>query len=313
MASITLTVTMAETFLQNVRHVLLVFQNENDDIGDSVNDPDCLFQPDDFLSSTVQANDTSAPLETPVSPQDVETDTMSFNVENEKESEIDDVTKTGSYEKKIVGTDNACVQRENKRQSKTSCSIVLPKKKKISRAVEEENNVLRVISNSLQEQSKVLHEQAKNSKKSSMVEIKDEDENDTYGKHVANELRSISDPYTRDYIKHEFNKILFSSKWGIRPPQSNSAMFVNGQESNQVQMQSVFPTSNRQQQFHQPESFFNVFDPTGGRNEQVSQGLGQTQRQTQMPSYASAASAAWDQYGNMNEVVPNDSYQLTRL
>ena len=42
-----------------------------------------------------------------------------------------------------------------------------------------------------------------------MVEIKDEDENDTYGKHVANELRSISDPYTRDYNQPELKEICF--------------------------------------------------------------------------------------------------------
>jgi hypothetical protein len=40
-----------------------------------------------------------------------------------------------------------------------------------------------------------------------------QDDCDVYGRHIANELRSVTDPFTRDYIKKRFNDILFETKW----------------------------------------------------------------------------------------------------
>jgi hypothetical protein len=38
------------------------------------------------------------------------------------------------------------------------------------------------------------------------------DELEVFGKHVANELRSITDNFTRDYTKNGINDILFEAK-----------------------------------------------------------------------------------------------------
>jgi hypothetical protein len=174
---------------------------------------------------------------------------------------------------------------------------VAAKNKKVSRAFEEENNVLRVISSSLQEQTKALQEQAKKSKNSPLTESKDSDENETYGKYVANELRSVADPYTTDYIKHEFSRILFSAKWGasnIRPAVSNSAMSGNSQVCNNSQIQSFLSMSMNQQQ-----PYCNSWNQAASANEQ-SQYFEQSPWLLQRSSQ-SATSVACDQYSNMNQ------------
>ena len=85
----------------------------------------------------------------------------------------------------------------------------------MSATIREEDKALRMISEAIQNQT--------SRRVRTPVKTKhDVDEFDAYGQHIAHELRSISDPYSRDYVKQEFSRILFAAKWGSNARNSAS-------------------------------------------------------------------------------------------
>lgn len=120
-----------------------------------------------------------------------------------------------------INENNAPQEQSKKIQaprSETVQSKAMAKKKKMSATIREEDKALRMISEAIQNQS--------NRRVGTPVKTKhDVDEFDAYGRHIAHELRSISDPYTRDYVKQEFSRILFAAKWGSNA--SNSASVIS--------------------------------------------------------------------------------------
>jgi hypothetical protein len=77
-------------------------------------------------------------------------------------------------------------------------------KPKKSMIVKQEDSTLKLISNAIKSST----EQAKH--------VKSNDEFDTYGSFIASELRSVSDQFMRDKIKHEISQVFFNAKWSSR-------------------------------------------------------------------------------------------------
>jgi hypothetical protein len=75
------------------------------------------------------------------------------------------------------------------------------KPRKTSSIVQEEDNVLRMISNAIRSST---------NRSNTATKL---DEFDAYGNFIATEMRSVSDPRMRDYIKLEIGKLFFNAKW----------------------------------------------------------------------------------------------------
>jgi len=82
----------------------------------------------------------------------------------------------------------------------------MPKKTKKSAVMRQEEETLKAI-------NKALSKQQSNDK---------DDSDEAYGKYIASELRSITDNYTKDCVKHEFSRIIFEAKWKSQCSSSNS-------------------------------------------------------------------------------------------
>lgn len=93
-------------------------------------------------------------------------------------------------------------------EKETSLPTSSSKKRKKSAAAKDEDNSLLALSSAIRhvadsrKQEKPLEQIANNG-----------DEFDVYGKHIANELRSMESAYNRDLVKKKISDILFEMKW----------------------------------------------------------------------------------------------------